>query len=201
VGTNWHLERKDIWSEIEKSDGTYRTILRCSLDSTVFGIKKTNSSGTVTWPFSIDRNGNLYTEGNIKAKGTITQNDRSDARIKNSIEMLSLQYDVFFDNMKPCRYKYNAGESNRYHTGYIAQELVQALEDAGLTTQDFAGVMLEEPGTENECWYLRRDEFVALNTWQIQKLKPRMSAAEEKIKLLEEKIQSLENEIESLKNI
>ena len=169
--------------------------------SAILYIAYDDTNGESKYNFIVRRSGYLYTQGDIKAKGTITQNDSSDARIKNSIETLPLQYDVFFDNMKPCRYKYNAGESNRYHTGYIAQELVQALEDAGLTTQDFAGVMLEEPGTENECWYLRRDEFVALNTWQIQKLKPRMSAAEEKIKLLEEKIQSLENEIESLKNI
>lgn len=218
VGTKWRFEEKDIWSERTIGGDTYRTILRCSSDSTVFTIRKTNgSTGKVDWPFSISRGGGLYAayaaiteltvtgnlnvDGNIKAKGTITQNDSSDARIKNSIETLPLQYDTFFDNMKPCRYKYNAGESNRYHTGYIAQELVQALEGAGLTTQDFAGVMLEETGTENECWYLRRDEFVALNTWQIQKLKPRMTAVETEIAQLKQEISSLKQEIENLKKV
>jgi hypothetical protein len=38
---------------------------------------------------------------------------------------------------------------------------------------------------------LRRDEFVALNTWQIQKLKPRMTEAEERIYKLEQELQDL----------
>ena len=71
--------------------------------------------------------------------------------------------------------------------GYYDQ-LLYALEKAGLTTQDFAGVVLNNPNTENECWYLRRDEFVALNTWQIQKAKTRISELEEKVAKLEEMI-------------
>jgi hypothetical protein len=78
--------------------------------------------------------------------------------------------------------------------------LKQALEDSGLSTQDFAGMWLDSPGQEDECWYLRRDEFVALNTWQIQKLKPRMDSAEAKLLAYEIRISALEKEIENLKN-
>jgi predicted RNase H-like nuclease (RuvC/YqgF family) len=60
--------------------------------------------------------------------------------------------------------------------------------------------MLDQPGTEEECWYLRRDEFVALNTWQIQKLKPRVSALEQTILNYETRISNLENELQNLKN-
>ena len=102
----------------------------------------------------------------------------SDARIKNSIETLPEQYNTFFDLLEPKRYKYNDGTSHRYHTGYIAQEVVDSLEKSGLNTHDFAAVMLTHPGTEKECWHLRRDEFVALNTWQIQKLKARVAELE-----------------------
>ena len=69
-----------------------------------------------------------------------------------------------------------------------------------MTTQDFAGVFLYNQGQEDECWYLRRDEFVALNTWQIQKLKPRMTAAEEKIRQLELEIVELKQELTTFKN-
>ena len=106
----------------------------------------------------------------------------SDERVKNSIESLPDSYELLFDALIPRRYKYNEGTSDRYHTGYIAQEVVQALTQAGFTTKDFAAVMLENAGTEAECWKLRRDEFVALNTWQIQKLKARISELEAKIK-------------------
>ena len=106
----------------------------------------------------------------------------SDERVKNSIENLPDSYELLFDALIPRRYKYNEGTSDRYHTGYIAQEVVQALTQAGFTTKDFAAVMLENAGTEAECWKLRRDEFVALNTWQIQKLKARIAELEVKIK-------------------
>ena len=111
----------------------------------------------------------------------------SDERLKNSIENFSNEYDVFFDMLQPKRYKYNDGTSNRYHTGYIAQEVVKSLEESGLSTFDFAAVMLRYPGTEREKWQLRRDEFVALNTWQIQKLKARVAELENKIELLTSK--------------
>lgn len=59
--------------------------------------------------------------GYIGGNGTWSaKNDLSDRRIKNSIEDLSEQYEALFDNLKPCRYKYNNGTSGRYHTGYIA---------------------------------------------------------------------------------
>lgn len=111
----------------------------------------------------------------------VEANSTSDARQKNSIEALSEQYETLFDNLRPTRYKYNNGTSDRYHTGFIAQEVVGALETAGLDTQDFAAVLLQNEGEENEVWKLRRDEFVALNTWQIQKLKARIAALEERM--------------------
>jgi hypothetical protein len=113
---------------------------------------------------------------------TITMN--SDERLKNCIETFSDEYDTFFDMLRPKRYKYNDGTSNRYHTGYIAQEVVQSLEKSGLSTSDFAAVMLRHPGSINERWQLRRDEFVSLNTWQIQKLKARVAELEAKIATL-----------------
>ena len=128
------------------------------------------------------------------------KNSQSDIRVKNSIEPLDGKYDCLFDKMSVVRYKYNEGNSNRYHTGFIAQQLVTSLEESGLTTQDFAGVVLNNPGEEDECWYLRRDEFVALNTWQIQKLKPRVSTLEQTIVDCENRISKLETEIQNLKS-
>lgn len=118
----------------------------------------------------------------------------SDARVKKDIEMLNSKYNTFFDTLQPKRYKYINGTSNRYHTGFIAQEVVQALEDSGLDTLDFAAVMLE-PDDNGSIWRLRRDEFVALNTWQIQLLKPRVTVIEEKISQLEAELAELKSKI------
>jgi hypothetical protein len=116
------------------------------------------------------------------------ENDLSDSRVKNSVEELPENYEILFDNLQSKRYKYNHGTSNRFHTGYIAQEVVEAIETAGLTTQDFAGVVLSKPNTEEERWFLRRDEFVALNTWQIQKAKTRITELENRVAELEKLI-------------
>jgi hypothetical protein len=131
----------------------------------------------------------LLVGGTWRCQGTWTDsNGFSDMRIKNSIGDYTQEYDMFFDNLRPRRYKYNNGTSDRYHTGFIAQEVVGAVESANLTTQDFAGVMLMDPNTKDECWYLRRDEFVSLNTWQIQKLKARTAELEAKVAELEAKL-------------
>ena len=112
-------------------------------------------------------------------------NSSSDARIKRDIEPLSKEYEAFFDNLTPRRFRYKDGTSGRYHTGFVAQEVVSALDSAGLTTKQFAGAVLWCPGTEDECWHLRKDEFVALNTWEIQKLKKRIAELEAKLEAKE----------------
>ena len=137
---------------------------------------------------------------NIYAQNAITTTSWCDIRLKNSIEPMDSRYDTFFDKMEPVRFKYNNGTSNRFHTGFIAQSLVSALEESNLSTQDFAAVVMDEMGTDQAFWYLRREEIVSLNTWQIQKLKPRVSLLEQTIINYESRISHLETEVENLKN-
>lgn len=125
----------------------------------------------------------------------ISSNDLSDVRYKNSIETLGEYYEQFYDKIEPVRYKYNDGTSGRYHTGFLAQSLVNALNESGLSTQEFAGVLLKTDDDGNERWHLRRDEFVALNTWQIQKLKARVSDLEKQIADYETRLSKLELKI------
>lgn len=122
---------------------------------------------------------------------TIEDSSDSDIRLKKDIETYSDKYDLFFDLLNPVRYKYVTGTSNRYHTGFIAQEVVDSLANSNLTMQDFAAVMLYNEGQEAEKWRLRRDEFVALNTWQIQKAKARITELENTVAELKTQIQTL----------
>lgn len=115
-------------------------------------------------------------------QGTVSNSTTSDFRYKNSITELSSAYSILFDNLIPKRFKYNDGTSNRFHTGFIAQDVNEAIKDSGLTTQDFAAVVLFNKSKENEQWTLRYEEFIALNTWQIQKLKQRVTELENEIK-------------------
>lgn len=107
----------------------------------------------------------------------------SDLRLKNSIKDLSssLYYQNFFDNLKPKSFRYNKEDKN-IHIGFIAQEVNQALKDNNLNVQDFAFSELAGRPGEEAYWTLRYSEFIALNTWQIQKLKQRVIELENEIK-------------------
>lgn len=99
--------------------------------------------------------------------GTSSQAIPSDTNKKHSIEEIPDIYSDFFDLLSPKRYKYNDGTSDRFHTGFIAQEIEQALTSAEISTSDFAGFIKDD---KNE-YYLRYEEFIALCVNEIQKLK------------------------------
>lgn len=120
-------------------------------------------------------NGNLF--GN--SSGSV-QSDRSR---KNSIEPIGNAYDVMFDALTPVTYKYNDGTSGRKHTGFIAQDVYSAIQSAGLSSTDLAAY-IEWSENGSIVRGLRYEEFVAINTWQIQKLKQRVAALEARIQAL-----------------
>ena len=113
----------------------------------------------------------------------------SDINLKNTIKEMPDIYSDLFDNLHPVVYKYNDGTSGRFHAGFIAQDVRDATILAGLTTQDFAGYIEslstnKETGETTKTCYLRYEEFIALNTSEIQKLKARVKTLEDEIKEL-----------------
>nr|DAO56448.1 MAG TPA: tail protein [Caudoviricetes sp.] len=115
--------------------------------------------------------------------GTSSVAISSDKNKKHDIEPFSEKYENLFDNLEPRLYKYNDGQSGRTHTGFIAQDVENSIYNSGLTTSDFAGFIKaeyfneEDKSFETSC-FLRYEEFISLNTWQIQKLKTRVSELE-----------------------
>lgn len=143
--------------------------------------------------------------------GTVVTSDRN---LKKNIE--DVNRDEFFDKLRPRTYKYELGTSDRTHTGFITQEVEEALESSGMTTQDFGGVVItknienfNDDGDSSFDYLLDKgiheehdliyQEFIALNTDQIQKLKKRVSCLEEenenlksRLALIEERLNTLE---------
>ena len=124
---------------------------------------------------------NLYCDSNsINASVAITVD--SDRRIKTNIGESMERYEGFFMSLRPCYYRLIRGPEGRYHTGFIAQEVEQALVSAGLTTQDFAGLAKrdrgKDQGSDDPLYGLGYSEFIALNTYMIQKLYQRIAALE-----------------------
>ena len=104
----------------------------------------------------------------------------SDENDKNSIEPLSNKYSVMFDNLAPKRFRYNEGNSGRYHIGFIAQQVKDSLLAAELSTSEFAGLCIAKTD-DGEEWSLRYEEFIAMNTMEIQKLKKRVAELEARL--------------------
>lgn len=113
-----------------------------------------------------------YLGSTWKSSSSITVS--SDRNIKNSIADMPTAYSTLFDHLRPVIFKYNKGTGGRYHTGFIAQEVADAVTAAGLTLEDFAAVCA--PFADDDVWGIRYEEIISLNTWEIQKLKAEIAA-------------------------
>ena len=147
-----------------------------------------NNNGYAIASISSASNGIVFTSDKAQLNGTwigtSSEAITSDMNKKHDISNITEAYEVLFDSLIPRIYKYDDGTSNRLHTGFIAQEVENAIEVAGKTTQDFAGFVRAtflnpETSTEEEVCCLRYEEFISLNTWEIQKLKARVAHLEE----------------------
>lgn len=130
------------------------------------------------WQFIYGDEG--YFNSVYNSAGAITS---SDGNKKHDIETLPDGYADIFDLLRPVSFKYNNQKSNRTHVGFIAQEVKDAIIKSGFTTLDYATYCEWGEGEDSECG-LRYEEFIALNTSQIQKLKSRVSELEKQIKEL-----------------
>lgn len=102
----------------------------------------------------------------------------SDIRLKNSIEELPEKYIVMFDNITAKRYKMNENTSDRYHVGFISQEVEAAMNLAGIDSQEFGGFVIEKDEEGNEKYMLRYDEFIGILTAKIKQLESRIEQLE-----------------------
>lgn len=115
--------------------------------------------------------------------GTINTSDRSE---KFAVQPLEDIHSRIFDSLIPVTFKYVENTSDRTHIGLVAQDVKDAVLAVGLTTKEFAGYCEWKNEDESIGCGLRYSEFVAMNIYEIQKLKARVKELEEKIKITEE---------------
>lgn len=149
------------------------------------GVRCYNTDGTVVYILRTDSNDNtivgtagnkLYLRGTTVYYGPNNAVVQSDRRVKHSIEELPDAYVEALDKMTPVRFKYNEGQSDRYHVGFIAQDVEAALTDAGLCGKDFGG-FVDVNGDGSELG-LAMDEFIGLLFQKIRKLEQRIKVLE-----------------------
>lgn len=104
----------------------------------------------------------------------------SDANLKYDIEALPDSYVTMLDNITPVRYKMRNGTWGRYHVGFIAQDVEQAMQAAGITDMDFAGWCQDVDEAGENIYLLRYQEFIALLWAKIRQLESRLPAEETK---------------------
>ena len=113
---------------------------------------------------------------NIRASSEIVV--VSDERQKREVEPLAEKYIKMLKTIDPVSFKYNNGidKSERRHTGFIAQDVLQAMIAAGIETAEFAAfVDLYNDGKE---YGLRYGEFISPLLAYVQHLEGRVAALE-----------------------
>lgn len=141
--------------------GNLRPSIKSVGDSTGYDL----GSGDYLWNTIYARNATIQT---------------SDREAKKDIELLSDDYEKIFDALQPVSYKFKVNNNNRTHTGFIAPDVKTAIENAGLTTKEFAGYCEWEKDDGTLGCGLRYSEFIALCVNEIQKLKKRVAELESK---------------------
>jgi hypothetical protein len=73
------------------------------------------------------------------------------------------------------------------HFGYIAQDVVKSFENEGESIDGYSFIYQAEieDDSDEQYYQLNKSDFIALNTWQIQKLKSRIVELENRLEALE----------------
>lgn len=103
----------------------------------------------------------------------------SDRTLKDNIAPINkILDDATYDLITPVGFNYKqeaqSGDTDRQHFGFIAQDVESIFQNAGY---DKLGAIWK-----TDYYNLDKQEFIALNTWQIQKLKTRVTELENEIK-------------------
>lgn len=102
----------------------------------------------------------------------------SDRNQKHDIEPLPDKYIDMLMQLIPSRYKINSGTSGRYHVGFIAQEVEEAMNSAGIDAQEFGGFVKDKAEDGSDIYMLRYEEFIGILTAKIKQLEARLNALE-----------------------
>lgn len=99
----------------------------------------------------------------------------SDKNLKKNIEKLEDKFDKFFNELRPISFKWKESENDKTHIGFIAQDIQESERRNNLDLDLVYG------NENDDLLNLDKQEIIALNTWQIQKLKDRVQRLEELI--------------------
>ena len=149
------------------------------------GESKDPVTGNYTIPFQVEADsmicGTHYSHGQLWGTWTLDSGAAvtSWRGAKHDIESLDDRYSILFDNLNPVRFKYNDGQSDRYHTGFILDELKDAMAFSGVDSSEFAAYCVDDEQTGEGG--IRYEEIIALLVKVVQALKKEIREIEENV--------------------
>lgn len=149
--------------------------------------------------------------GVLTVKGTLkaTVDSSSDERIKKDFNTLE-KFEGFYNDLSPCCFR-TKSDDERYHIGFVAQQVEQSLNSNGLTKDDFGALNItpyegDVDESSKDCagrykntgikqgedsYGLTYSEFIALNTYMIQKLQNTVKEQQKEIEALKAEINNI----------
>lgn len=97
----------------------------------------------------------------------------SDARVKNHISALPSGSENLFDYLSGKSFFYNGDTSTARNYGFIAQDVLSALQKCGLSTNDFAGFC--DINGDGSHYALAYEQFIPIMWDEIKKLRKALS--------------------------
>jgi hypothetical protein len=128
--------------------------------------------------------GESNVSGIVNIKGQLVTIDdagaTSDRRDKTDIRPTSLGLD-FVNSLRPVEFRWNrrdeSTEGTRFHQGFIAQEVKEAADDAGV---DFGGYVDQSVAGGPDQLMLRKDELISVLTKAVQELSAKVEQLEDR---------------------
>lgn len=176
------------------SDGAYHNLISkdANSNSAFFGPANINISNVVTGLRGQTVRIYSHKKGAVYLGSSGSTAITSDENLKNLYD-IDERYEKFFKLLEPKTYIYKHN-GRRKHMGFGARQVEESLLSAGLTTEEFAGILrdtdviisadeagMDEDQHYSELYSLRYEEFISLNTYMIQKLYKRVEELEAKL--------------------
>lgn len=138
------------------------------------------------WPASYITNMHYGTSTGDLNSSALSAGDSS-RNYKTDISPIDSRYEAIFDSLKPVEYKFKESHihdkelSKKRHFGFILEDIGESLTHNGIDPNDFGAYMPDGKGGGGLVY----NDFIALNTWEIQKLKRENDELKDRLSKLE----------------
>ena len=141
------------------------------------GVRMTTSNGevVVATNITLDTGNSVNVYAGNRFTSNVDLTVTSDRNKKDKIQYdIAEKYIPLFDQLKPASFIFKEKADDHRHTGFIAQDVEDALKNCGIPVEDFAALSIDD-----ELGYgLTYGEFTAILTAKIQDIDKRLKALE-----------------------